>query len=68
MLKKKSPMDTDHLLDRVVQGESSAAAALFTRHEQRLRRMVSLRRDPRLAARVDPSDVVHDTLAEAHRD
>jgi RNA polymerase sigma-70 factor (ECF subfamily) len=60
-------MDTDQLLDRVVQGESSAAAALLTRHEQRLRRMVSLRLDPRLAARVDPSDVVQDTLAEAHR-
>ena len=60
-------MDTDQLLDRVVQGESSAAAALLTRHEQRLRRMVSLRLDPRLAARVDPSDVVQDTFAEAHR-
>jgi hypothetical protein len=60
-------MDTDQLLDRVVQGESSAAAALLSRHEQRLRRMVSLRIDPRLAARVDPSDVVQDTLAEAHR-
>jgi RNA polymerase sigma-70 factor (ECF subfamily) len=60
-------MDTDQLLDRVVQGETSAAAALLTRHEQRLRRMVGLRLDPRLAARVDPSDVVQDTLAEAHR-
>jgi RNA polymerase sigma-70 factor (ECF subfamily) len=60
-------MDTDQLLDRVIQGESSAAAALLTRHEQRLRRMVELRLDPRLAARLDPSDIVQDTLAEAHR-
>jgi RNA polymerase sigma-70 factor (ECF subfamily) len=60
-------MDTDQLLTRVAQGESSAAAALLTRHEQRLRRMVSLRLDPRLAARLDPSDIVQDTLAEAHR-
>lgn len=60
-------MDTDLLLDRVAQGESSAAATLLTRHEQRLRRMVQLRFDPRLAARLDPSDVVQDALAEAHR-
>ena len=60
-------MDTDQLLDRVAQGESSAVATLLTRHEQRLRRMVNLRLDPRLAARLDPSDVVQDTLAEAHR-
>lgn len=60
-------MDTDQLLARVAQGESSAAAALLTRHEQRLRRMVSLRLDPLLAARLDPSDIVQDTLAEAHR-
>ena len=60
-------MDTDQLLDRVAQGESSAEATLLKRHEQRLRRMVNLRLDPRLAARLDPSDVVQDTLAEAHR-
>jgi RNA polymerase sigma-70 factor (ECF subfamily) len=60
-------MDTDQLLDRVAQGESSAVATLLTRHEQRLRRMVRLRLDPQLAARLDPSDVVQDTLAEAHR-
>ena len=29
--------------------------------------MVHLRLDPRLAARLDPSDVVQDTLAEAHK-
>jgi RNA polymerase sigma-70 factor (ECF subfamily) len=60
-------MDTDQLLDRVAQGESSAAAALLTRHRNRLRRMVQLRIDSRLAARLDPSDIVQDALAEAHR-
>jgi RNA polymerase sigma-70 factor (ECF subfamily) len=60
-------MDTDQLLDRVANGEQSAAEVLFTRHQQRLRRMVQLRIDPRLAARFDPSDVVQETLAEAHR-
>ncbi|HJQ80554.1 MAG TPA: sigma-70 family RNA polymerase sigma factor [Lacipirellulaceae bacterium] len=60
-------MDTDQLLDRVAQGKSSAAATLLDRHRQRLRRMVQLRIDPRLAARIDPSDVVQDALGEAHR-
>src|SRR5262245_42603223 len=60
-------MDTDHLLDRVALGESSAAAALLTRHQQQLRRMVQLRLDARLAARFDPSDIIQDALAEAHR-
>ncbi len=62
-----SPPDTDQLLDRVAQGEEAAAEALFTRHQQRLRRMVHLRIDPRLGTRLDPSDVVQETLAEAHR-
>jgi RNA polymerase sigma-70 factor, ECF subfamily len=60
-------MDTDQLLDRVAQGESSAAATLLDHHRQRLRRMVHLRIDPRLAARLDPSDVVQEALGEAHR-
>jgi RNA polymerase sigma-70 factor (ECF subfamily) len=60
-------MDTDLLLDRVAQGESSAAAILLTRHEQRLRRMVQCRFDSRLTARLDPSDVVQETLADAYR-
>jgi len=60
-------MDTAQLLDRVADGRSSAVGTLLTRHEQRLRRMVQVRFDPRLAARLDPSDVVQETLAEAHR-
>ena len=59
-------MDTDQLLDQIADGQSSAAATLLTRHKGRLRRMVHLRLDPRLAARLDPSDVVQDALAEAH--
>jgi RNA polymerase sigma-70 factor (ECF subfamily) len=60
-------MDTEQLLDRVVQGDSSAATALLTRHQNRLRHMVRLRIDSRLASRLDPSDIVQDALAEAHR-
>jgi RNA polymerase sigma-70 factor (ECF subfamily) len=60
-------MDTDQLLDRIVLGDASATEALLTRHHKRLRRMVYLRIDPRLAARLDPSDIVQDALAEAHK-
>src|SRR5262249_55179628 len=39
----------------------------LARHYDRLRRMVALRLDRRLAARLDPSDVVQEALAEAAR-
>jgi RNA polymerase sigma-70 factor (ECF subfamily) len=57
--------DTEHLLDRAAAGDAGARDGLLARHRDRLRRMVAVRADPRLAARVDPSDVVQDTLAEA---
>ena len=61
------PPDTDELLARVGRGDVAARGQLLDRHRGRLRRMVAVRIDPRLAARVDPSDVVQETLAEAHR-
>lgn len=59
--------DTERLLDQSAAGDAAARGALLVRHRDRLRRMVAVRLDPRLAARVDPSDVVQDTLAEAGR-
>jgi RNA polymerase sigma-70 factor (ECF subfamily) len=59
--------DTERLLDRAAAGDAAARGALLIRHRDRLRRMLAVRLDPRLAARVDPSDVVQDTLAEADR-
>jgi RNA polymerase sigma-70 factor (ECF subfamily) len=60
--------DTDDLVQLARAGESAAREELLARHRPRLRRMVHLRLDPRLCARVDPSDVVQETLAEAaHR-
>ena len=41
---------------------------LLDRYRDRLRRMVAVRMDRRLATRVDPSDVVQEALAEAARD
>jgi RNA polymerase sigma-70 factor (ECF subfamily) len=59
--------DTDALLARVASGKESAADALLERHRERLTAMVRLRIDRRLAARLDASDVVQDTLAEAYK-
>jgi RNA polymerase sigma-70 factor (ECF subfamily) len=57
--------DTEHLLERVAAGDCAARDQLLQRHRRRLGNMVAVRFDPRLAARVDPSDVVQETLAEA---
>lgn len=58
--------DTEQLLAAARDGDESARGRLLDRHRQRLRGMVAVRMDPRLAARVDPSDLVQETLAVAH--
>jgi RNA polymerase sigma-70 factor (ECF subfamily) len=60
-------IDTEQLLDRAGRGDREACDRLLARHRQRLRELIALRLDRRLAARVDPSDVVQETLAEAAR-
>jgi len=57
--------DTEDLLDRAGAGDRSARQQLLARHRARLRQMVALRIDRRMAARVDPSDVVQEALADA---
>lgn len=59
--------ETELLIERARRGDEGARHALLTRHRSRLRQMISVRMDSRLAARVDPSDVIQDALAEAHR-
>jgi RNA polymerase sigma-70 factor (ECF subfamily) len=59
--------DTEELLDRAGTGDQSARQLLLARHRGRLRQMVALRIDRRMAARVDPSDVVQEALADAAR-
>ena len=59
--------DTDKLLQMAREGNLSAREQLLTRHRDRLWRMVDIRMDPRLASRVDPSDVVQETMADAAR-
>jgi hypothetical protein len=58
--------ETDQLLRRAATGDLQARAAILDRYRNRLRRMVAIRIDRRVAARVDPSDVVQDALKTAH--
>ena len=63
------PMEPDisELLTQVRRGDKSAADRLLGRHRDRLRRMVAVRMDDRLSARIDASDVVQETLMVAAR-
>lgn len=56
---------TQTLLANAKRGDEAAVGALLERHRESLRRLVRLRLDRRLAARVDASDVVQDVLLEA---
>ncbi len=64
MVKPPNP-DTEQLLLAVSHGDTTARGQLLERHRPKLRRMVAVRLDRRLAARVDPSDVVQESLVEA---
>ena len=59
--------ETRHLLERLRAGDREALDQLLTQHRAFLRRLIELRLDPRLRARVDPSDVVQETQLEAAR-
>jgi RNA polymerase sigma-70 factor, ECF subfamily len=58
---------TDELIQRAKAGEDAALAELFARYRDRLKRMVRLRLDHRLAGRLDPSDVIQDTFLDVSR-
>jgi RNA polymerase sigma-70 factor, ECF subfamily len=59
--------DTADLLERARAGDPQALNDIFTRHQDRLRRMVELRLDWRLQARLDASDVIQDAYLEVAR-
>lgn len=54
--------ETEKLVARAFNGDKSAERHLMTRHRDRLRKMVAVHLDPRLVTRVDPSDVVQETM------
>lgn len=57
--------DSEELIVRARRGDSAARQQLLVRYRDRLRRMVAVRLDRRLAARLDPSDVVQEALLDA---
>jgi hypothetical protein len=56
---------TQELVERAGEGDAAARLDLLERYREHLRRMVAARLDRRLAPRIDASDVVQETLAEA---
>jgi RNA polymerase sigma-70 factor (ECF subfamily) len=58
---------TSGLLDKVRQGDPQALEELLTRYRPEMRAFVEVHLSPRLAARVDPSDVVQEAQMEVVR-
>jgi RNA polymerase sigma-70 factor (ECF subfamily) len=59
--------ETERLLALCANEQGSAPPELLARHLPRLNRLVEVRLDRRLSARLDPADVVHEALADALR-
>jgi RNA polymerase sigma-70 factor (ECF subfamily) len=59
--------ETQRLLDQARAGQPGAVDQLLARHQAYLHRLVVLRLDPKLRARVDPSDVLQEAHMEAVR-
>src|SRR5688572_21448756 len=59
--------DTEELIGQASKGDRRAADELLDRHRQRLKKTITVRMDSRLAGRVDPSDIVQETLLQAAR-
>jgi len=58
---------TRRRIERAAGGDQDAWRLLIERYNDRLRRMVMLRIDPRLHGRLDPSDVLQEVYLEASR-
>jgi DNA-directed RNA polymerase specialized sigma24 family protein len=56
--------ETLHLLARARAGDRGALNAIFARYRERLRRMIKIRMDLRLQARIDASDVIQDAFLD----
>ena len=60
--------EADELIERAARGDHAARHQLLVQHRDRLKRMVAVHLDRRLAARVDPSDIVQEALLDAYRE
>jgi RNA polymerase sigma-70 factor, ECF subfamily len=56
---------TCRMLEHAATGDAAGWETLMRRYHDRLRRMVAVRLDPRLAGRFDPSDVLQETYLDA---
>ena len=61
-LMENNSSETVDLIERARAGDQRALSEIFARHRDRLRRMVEMRLDWRLQARMDASDVIQDAL------
>lgn len=59
--------ETRSLLEQAGAADRQAFERLFARHRPYLRKVVAARLDPKVRARVDPSDIVQETQLEAFR-
>jgi RNA polymerase sigma-70 factor, ECF subfamily len=59
--------NVDEWAERAANGDEAARQRLLSFYRSNLRRMVAGRLDKRLAARVDPSDIVQETMIDADR-
>lgn len=57
----------DELLQRAKAGDAAALGDLFAHYRDRLRKMIRLRLDRRVAGRLDPSDVLQDAYLDVAR-
>lgn len=64
---QSSADDTMEMLKRAADPESAAVGELFDHHRDKLKRMIHLRMDHRLAGRLDASDVLQEAFIEYAR-
>jgi RNA polymerase sigma-70 factor (ECF subfamily) len=64
-LRDNNSAETTRLLELARAGDKGALDAVFARHRSRLRRMVELRLDRRLQARINVSDVIQEAYVDA---
>jgi len=60
-----APADEEALVLRLREGERAVLGDLFSLHRQRIWRMIRFRMDRRLAARIDPDDVLQEAFLAA---
>lgn len=63
--RSRSDPEEQALVRRIIRGDTEALAALFARHRPRLYRMIQFRLDPKLAARLDPDDILQEAWLRA---